>query len=513
MKLKKLVSGLLLSTALAAGIGVSVASQKGNATKAEAVVSKTVTRVYIEDQVTTTPVLAIESISFASGYDHAAWRSFLTSYLGARSTYTTTSGSSMPSTKGWSYMSNTEQEKYLLCPTGSKNFTMVFPEWVTAFSYKAVGNSWWNWFDVNGSAVGLHSGWGIGKKVNSYIYNDSGWKMNANLDNTAQTNTWGDVTVTAKAIKTGTTTELASKSITMSKYYKMSENYDIFGYTFGGWYTTNALSTQFNDILTANKTLYAKETVKTEAYVAGTMNNWNASDPNYLMEPGENSQYRITKAFAANTEFKIVYQGSDWYGWSQVDQTSKVVTNGSIIQGTDPDSTGYRIKVAVAGTYEIYLKTTEGTNKLWIQQDSTSEATTYATAFLAAITCTSDSTTFNINVWNQVSGTASMEYKYNDLTEGAKGILATASANQGGTLIEQCAARYDRILSKYGYGTAAGQYHDFMNRKPAKSGSGAILINSIVNGSTGSMIAIIAISSVSIAAIGGYFLFKKKKND
>ena len=50
-----------------------------------------------------------------------------------------------------------------------------------------------------------------------------------------------------------------------------------------------------------------------------------------------------------------------------------------------------------------------------------------------------------------------------------------------------------------------------MNRKPAKSGSGAILINSIVNGSTGSMIAIIAISSVSLAAIGGYFLFKKEE--
>ena len=314
-------------------------------------------------------------------------------------------------------MSNSEQEKYLLCPSGSKNFTMVFPEWVTALSYKAVGNNWWNWFDVNGSAVGLHSGWGIGKKVNSYIYNDSGWKMNANLDNTAQTNTWGDITVTARAIKYGTTTELANKSITMSKYYKISgESYDMFGYTFGGWYTTNALTTVHNTLLTANATVYAKETVKTEAYVSGTMNDWNASDPNYLMEPGENSQYRISKAFTANTEFKIVYQGSNWYGWSQVDQTSKVVTNGSIIQGTDPDTTGYRIKVAVAGTYEIYLKTTEGTNKLWIQQDSTSEATSYATAFLAAITCTSDSTTFNINSWNQVSGTSSMEYKYNDLT-------------------------------------------------------------------------------------------------
>lgn len=513
MKLKRLFGGLILSTVLAAGVGVSAGSQM-SAREAEAAVSKTVTRVYVEDQVTTTPVLAIESISFASGYDHTAWRSFLTSYLGARSSYTTTSGSSMPSTKGWSYMSNSEQEKYLLCPTGSKNFTMIFPEWVTAFSYKAVGNSWWNWFDVNGSAVGLHSGWGIGKKVNSYIYNDSGWKMNANLDNTTQTNTWGDVTVTAKAIKTGTTTELASKSITMSKYYKMNgENYDIFGYTFGGWYTTNALSTQFNDILTSNKTLYAKETVKTEAYVAGTMNNWNASDPNYLMEPGENSQYRITKTFTANTEFKIVYQGSNWYGWSQVDQTSKVVTNGSIVQGTDPDSTGYRIKVAVAGTYEIYLKTTVGSNKLWIQQDSATEAASYATTFLASITCTSTSTTFNINVWNQVSGTGSMEYKFNDLDKGARDILSAATANESGTVIEQCVARYDRILGKYGYGTGSGQYHDFMGRKPASLSSSAFILQSITNGSSSTLIIIVSVTAVSLAAVGGYFLFIKKKEN
>lgn len=92
-------------------------------------------------------------------------------------------------------------------------------------------------------------------------------------------------------------------------------------------------------------------------------------------------------------------------------------------------------------------------------------------------------------------------------------MIQSASASQGGSNIEQCAARYDRILSKYGYGTGVNDYYNFMGRTPAKSGSGAILIHSIVNGSAGSMIAIIAISSVSIAAIGEYFLFKKKKND
>ena len=513
MSLKSIIGGVLIASTLSVGVGAAVVtSQNDRAIKAEAAVSKTVTRVYIEDQVTTTPVLAIESISFASGYDHTAWRAFLTSYLGTRSSYTTTSGSSMPSSKGWSYMSDSEQQKYLLCPTGSKNFTMIFPEWVTAFSYKAVGNNWWNWFDVNGSAVGLHSGWGIGKKVNSYIYNDGGWKMNANLDNTAQTNTWGDITITARAIKSGTTTELANKSITMSKYYKIKDQTynDIFGYTFGGWYTTNALSTEHNTLLTANETIYAKETAKTEAYVSGTMNEWNASDPTYLMEPGSDSQYHISVTFAKDTEFKIVYQKSNWYGWSQVDQSSSVVTNSSIVQGSDPDSTGYRIKAAVAGTYEIYLKTTAGSNKLWIQQDSETEATVFATAFLSSITCTDNSTTFNINVWNNVSGTASMEYKFSQLTIGAQGLLKTAQAKQDGTIIQQCVARYDRILGKYGYGTASGQYHDFMQRTPSPLFSTNVQPSLNSNNCFATVFIVIS-SVVTLVAVGGFFLIKKKK--
>lgn len=514
MKIKNILASIALSATLVGGVLAGVLANN-KAEPVEAAVSSTVTRVYIEDQVTTTPVLAIESISFADGYDHTAWRDFLTSYLGSRSSYTTTSGSDMPSTKGWSYMSNSEQEKYLLCPTGSKNFTMVFPEWVTALSYKAVGNNWWNWFDVNGSPVGLHSGWGIGKKVNSYIYNDSGWKMNANLDNTSQTNTWGDITITANAIKTGTTTQIATKSITMSKYYKISgQTYDIFGYTFGGWYTTNALTTVHNTLLTANATVYAKETQKQEAYVSGTMNNWDADDPNYLMVPHEDSQYRFVGEFAKDVEFKIVYQGSNWYGWSQVDQTSKVVTNSSIIQGSDPDSTGYRIKVNVAGTYEIYLKTTAGSDKLWIQQDSATEAASYATTFLSTITCTNESTTFDINAWNKVgSATTSMEYKYEQLTSGARNLLAEASPNQGGTAIEQCAARYDRILSKYGYGTATGQYHDFMGRTPAKQ-SAAIRPIISANSNDGNALLIgIVLSAFAVTAIGGYFFLRHRKEN
>ena len=511
----KLLVGLTLAASGAFAVGSVVSNKKAEET--QAAVSKTVTRVYIEDQVNSnTTLLAIESISFASGYGHTQWRDFLNSYLGSRSSYTTTSGSTQPSTKGWSYMSDSEQEKYLLCPSGSKNFTMTFPDWVTAFSYKAVGNNFWNWFDVGGSAVGVHSGWGIGKKVNSYIYDDGGWKMNAGVDNTAQTNTWGDVTITA--IAACDSAEIERKSITMSKYYLLSSvSYgDIWGYTSAGeWYTNIGCTSSHSSLVTANATAYSKKTMNKVAYIKGTMNNWSAND-NYLMTVHENHQYRGYVTFAANDEFKVNYTGSgdDWYGWSQVDGSSTVVTNGSIIQGSDPDSTGYRIKVKTAGTYEIYLKVDESSNKLWIQQDSASEAAAYATTFLSSITCTDNSVTSSLSTWNNVSGTASMEYKFNHLTQGAQNLLSSAEAKENGTVVEQCAARYDRILGKYGYGTGNNEYHDFMGRTPAPLSGGAKLVLPTVGSENSNTIAIIVIISlVSVTAIGGFFFIRKRREN
>lgn len=495
-----LVTSALTMTLAFAGVSAFALKPAQEVKKADALVSSTVTRVYIEDQVNSnTTLLAIESISFASGYSHDLWRDFLTSYLGTRSSYNTSSGSTQPSTKGWSYMSDSEQTKYLLCPTGAKNFTMVFPEWVTALSYKAVGNNFWNWFDVNGSAVGLHSGWGIGKKVNSYIYNSGGWTMNANLDNTSQTNSWGDVTITAIGSLDGS--ELERREITMSKYYLMSsQTYSTNVCTFGGWYTNIGCTSAHSGLVTANATVYAKLTAKTESYLAGTMNGWNTTDPDYLMAPKENNQYMIDVQLDAGTEFKVVYNGN-WYGWSQVDQSSSVVVNG-YISGSD------NISVETTGKYEIYIKTYTGTNMIWIQQDSGSEADTYAQAFLAAITCTSESTTFSINVWNEVSGTDSMEYKFSQLTNGAKNVLKDAVANPNGTNVQKCVARYDRILSKYGSGTGAGQYHNFMGRSiPSSSAKGLISFSS--NNSAvliGMIITIIAVTSA-----GAYFFLRKKK--
>ena len=151
--------------------------------------------------------------------------------------------------------------------------------------------------------------------------------------------------------------------------------------------------------------------------------------------------------------------------------------------------------------------------KFWVQVSSATEADTYAQEFLSTITCTSDSTSFALNAWNKVgSATTSMEYKYEQLTSGARHLLTSASANESGSNVEKCVARYDRILSKYGYGTGDDQYHDFMSRAPALISSSRVAVlgnNSNTDSNNFAAVTLAAIAGIS--ALGGYFVLRKKK--
>ena len=249
-----------------------------------------------------------------------------------------------------------------------------------------------------------------------------------------------------------------------------------------------------------------------DRYVACEDNNWNAKDENYKlavdMTKGEG---RLVKTFdvsgtPASEELKLT-NGS----WSE-GFGCNTVSDGTDSNYVDISAGGTsNIKLLVSGSYEIYWKYYETSKQIWIQIGSDTEANNYASAFLSAITCTDTSVTSSINAWNKVgSETTSMEYKFSQLTSGAKSILVEATGDKDSSdPVKKCIARYDRILSKYGYGTASGQYHDFMGRTPTVIGNGAIVLDSIV-GSSGGTLAIVAISSVSLVAIGGYFLFKKK---
>ena len=111
------------------------------------------------------------------------------------------------------------------------------------------------------------------------------------------------------------------------------------------------------------------------------------------------------------------------------------------------------------------------------------------------------------------SNSSSDLYKhFNGQPSSIKAYFGTSSGTSDADILA-CVAKYDYIELKYG--TTA--LPDFIGRnngyKSTPQGSSIAALIGINNQSAGAMISIIAISSVSIAAIGGYFLFKKKKND
>ncbi len=505
---KSLIGVAMATMVLGGAFGVASNVDKEPA-KAEAAAQRA-TGVYVEDQQSGNyRVLSIESITFntASGYSRSDWEAFLTEEYGARKSYDTTKASTFPTTKGWSYL-NSETSKYLICPNGSNStFNFEMPNWVTDVSFKIVGNNYSSWL---GDPVRIHSGWQWGYYLNIYVNNT---QLYFATGSTEYYKDWGDVSYTAKAVSGGSVIETID-SFSSPKYYLPAYAYNMFGYTFGGWYKEQSLTNKAAIVTSSTLQLFAKQTLNKVAFLSGTMNGWNASDDNYLMMPAENSQYRIVTALAKDVEFKVVLNNG-WHGWSQVDQSSNVVKNGSIVQGNDPDTTGFRIKVAVAGTYEIYIKTTVDTNKIWIQQDSVTEAKAYAVEFLTTITCSGQgSVTFQINKWNKVgSETISMEYKFEQLTQGAKHLM-DGTTSTSDTDILNARERYDEVLGKHGYGTEPGQYHDFMGRKPAPRGVINPAIRDLTNGNVNnSNIWIIVISVITVAGVSAFFFLKKRKED
>lgn len=135
---------------------------------------------------------------------------------------------------------------------------------------------------------------------------------------------------------------------------------------------------------------------------------------------------------------------------------------------------------------------------------STNGATTFATAFLAAITC--DSTGANAPTFTSGNSWSSLATQYAALTSTEKQTLQNANANASGTVIEQAMARYDYIVAKYG----EAQYSNFIGRTISNS---ANRMNSFNSDSTNNLLLVLG----SISLLGGltylaYFL-KKRKED
>lgn len=137
----------------------------------------------------------------------------------------------------------------------------------------------------------------------------------------------------------------------------------------------------------------------------------------------------------------------------------------------------------------------------------------FAERFNDTMDCVNSGATTNVqSKWSTLSSdftTAMSGFTGDDLAH-FKALFANAYSVEDGDSLQDMLARYDYIIAKYKIS------NDFLHTGADRGAvSYSININplQVSAKSAGTTIAIIAISAVSLAAIGGYFLFRKKKEN
>lgn len=593
MNLKKLVSGLLLSTAIAAGIGVSVASQKSGVQKVEATVWKQ------------NPIIYFVASNNWSG-DNA---SFKMNYYD-NATY-----------KGQVSASDTGKKK-----DNRKiySFTVSDGTWVSAVQFlrmNSTGSSQWNYsgtFDISDNYdTKAQDGVNTLYMTSTFATYDNWTTSNSGVSWEKYSEDTVTYTVTKyKVLNGGSPVSIESETVAAGTTYPVPANRYEAGYTFDGWYTTSACTTKYTaKAINANTGIYAKYT--SHAAWAGTIHvdlrdTWSDAAANYAVYFMDKTTYpseiggwsTYTMGTAANVKlvnisyslpfepkemtlvrYNSTYSQANWNSqkwptdgnkWGQTPDLSvnEVVRVGTTVEdGKNLAYLGYpkvvlwnpsasdvslgavklngsnhaeyystsvtlaanqqfKVQIApyaagdyygnysthssltsdfsgggssnivckTAGTYAFYFDSTN--NSTYITKVELAEADEWSQYFLNNVGC--DATGRNVP-----SGWSSCATEYAKLSGAAKNIVYGATAKEDGSYVEKAVARYD----------VAVRNHPSLTRFIVNSGntprSAAINNNLIAQAvaHSGSTIAVVAISSVSLAAIGGYFLFKKKKEN
>ena len=216
----------------------------------------------------------------------------------------------------------------------------------------------------------------------------------------------------------------------------------------------------------------------------------------------------------ANYSSKMQFRASGGYFQTTEALPLKTVTitnretNALTVYGS---TNGTSFSTSIAGTNDVYDLT--GYTYVKIMKNGSGAAycasidfefltsSDWADDFLANIGCTANGSKEPTGDWE------AFESSYEVLLSADKTILQGATGNVSGTNIEQAVRLYDYIIGKYG----TTNYNDFIGRNPSKLGYNSSIF-AITN--SGSMTALIVITSLaSVTAIGAFVFIKKRKED
>ena len=189
-----------------------------------------------------------------------------------------------------------------------------------------------------------------------------------------------------------------------------------------------------------------------------------------------------------------------------------------VLEELDGDDAGlYHVKQNTTGsTYRYlslyngadwrgYLNTNNGVPKIRFVEEG-SYAESIANSLMNDITCNNGATAPSTATWSSISNA------YGEITIAhEKSLLTSGVADENSSdIIAQALARYDYIVGKYNKGLGNTSYNDFLSRDPDIPNNSKVVINP--NGSFNSTITtVIIVSVISLTALGGFFLLRKKK--
>ncbi|MFA7032404.1 MAG: bacterial Ig-like domain-containing protein, partial [Bacilli bacterium] len=167
------------------------------------------------------------------------------------------------------------------------------------------------------------------------------------------------------------------------------------------------------------------------------------------------------------------------------------------------DGTTITRTFATVDVYDVELSFSEADNQIgWeyvnVEFYDPSNATAYAENFLASITCDGGITPPSTANWEALASTFA-----NDLTDDDRAIFYNAIADENGSTIDQCVARYDFIVAKYG----TTSYANFMARTVNQSS----LYHGPIFSSYNTNMVILVVMSISLLSFTGLSLLAKKK--
>ena len=197
--------------------------------------------------------------------------------------------------------------------------------------------------------------------------------------------------------------------------------------------------------------------------------------------------------------------------WTTKTQTTDLLVSndgvsfGNAVASIDFPSDGTSVSYAdEAGFKAVKVSHSNNSNQIgWeyvaLELVEDTGASDFANAFLGQELCDDGLTAPSVETWNRLAAS------FNEISAASKETFKTAVANVSGTEVEQCIARYDYIVGKYG----PEKYNDFMGRSPAQIASALSIHNS------DDVMDIAFISALAIAGIAaaGAFVFLRRKKE